>query len=102
MRDAAFLAAMAMLLPLIVARPFVGVLVWSWISFMNPHRLVYGFAGSFPWAMTIFVATILGCVFAGEPRRLALNAVTALLLALMALFTLTTFAAIAPADPGGE
>ena len=24
-------------------RPFVGILVWCWISFMNPHRLVSGF-----------------------------------------------------------
>lgn len=94
MRDAVFLATMLLLLPLAVARPFVGILLWSWISFMNPHRLVYGPAGYMPWAMMIFAATVLGCLLAGEPKRLALNAVTGLLITLMALFTFTTLSAL--------
>jgi probable O-glycosylation ligase (exosortase A-associated) len=94
MRDAVFLLAMLLLIPLAVARPFAGILLWSWISFMNPHRLVYGMAVNMPWAMAIFCATLLGCILAGEPRRFALNAVTALLLVLMVLFTLTSLAAL--------
>ena len=94
MRDLAFLAAMLALLPVAVARPFVGILLWSWVSFMNPHRLVYGMAGGIPWAMLIFGATVAGCILNGEPRRFALNAVTALIIALMALFTATSVFAL--------
>ncbi|TPG61077.1 putative O-glycosylation ligase, exosortase A system-associated [Roseomonas nepalensis] len=94
MRDAVFLATMLLLLPLAVARPFVGILLWSWISFMNPHRLVYGPAGPMPWAMMVFAATLLGCLLAGEPKRLALNAVTGLIFTLMLLFTFTTIMAL--------
>jgi len=94
MRDAVFLATMMLLLPLAVARPFVGILLWSWISFMNPHRLVYGPAGSMPWAMMVFAATLLGCLLNGEPKRLALNAVTGLIVTLMLLFTFTTMSAL--------
>ena len=64
-----------MLLPIVLVRPFVGVILWSWISFMNPHRLVYGGVGAeLPWAMLIFVATIIGCVVAREPKRFPVNA----------------------------
>jgi len=94
MRDAVFLATMLLLLPLAVARPFVGILLWSWISFMNPHRLVYGAAGSMPWAMMVFAATLLGCVLAGEPKRFAFNAVTGLIIALMIAFSVTTMMAL--------
>ena len=31
----------------------MGVLVWSWIGYMNPHRLTWGFAYDFPLAMVV-------------------------------------------------
>jgi hypothetical protein len=39
-------------LPIIIVRPHVGVLVWSWIGYMNPHRLTWGFAydSRSPWS----------------------------------------------------
>lgn len=99
MRDAAFALAMLALLGLALARPFVGILLWSWISFMNPHRLVWGMAGEQPWAMAVFGVTLLGCVLAGEVRRPAWNGVTVLLLALMLAFTATSLVALGdPAD----
>ncbi|RKK01470.1 putative O-glycosylation ligase, exosortase A system-associated [Pseudoroseomonas wenyumeiae] len=94
MRDLAFMAAMASLLPLAIMRPFAGVLLWSWISFMNPHRLVWGFAMELPWAMAVFAATLVGCVLAAEPKRLPMNGVTLLLVALLGCFTATSFAAM--------
>ncbi|WP_439596831.1 putative O-glycosylation ligase, exosortase A system-associated [Falsiroseomonas sp.] len=97
MRDAVFLLTMAGLLPIAVFRPFVGVLLWCWISFMNPHRLVYGFAMEQPWAAAVFAATLLGCVLAQEPKRPPLNAITALLVAFLACITLTTL--VAAGDP---
>ena len=44
-------------------KPYVGVLLWSWLSYMNPHRLAYGFAYDMPFAqiaaLTLFVAMII-------------------------------------------
>ncbi|MBP0496101.1 putative O-glycosylation ligase, exosortase A system-associated [Roseomonas indoligenes] len=94
MRDLLFAATLVALLALVVARPFAGILLWSWISFMNPHRLVWGPASELPWAMAIFAATLIGCVAAGEMRRPVWNAVTIALLGLMACFTLTSTVAL--------
>lgn len=98
MRDLAFAALMLGLLPLAAARPYVGVLLWCWFSFMNPHRELWGFAVTIPWAAIIFGTTLLGCVFAREPRSWHFNTVTWLTLALMAAITVTSFAALAPPE----
>ena len=44
MRDIIVTLAVFGLLPLILRRPWLGVLAWSWLGFMNPHRLTWGFA----------------------------------------------------------
>jgi probable O-glycosylation ligase (exosortase A-associated) len=96
MRDLVFAAVLCGLLPLAAARPFGGVLLWSWISFMNPHQTLWGFATSMPWAMLVFCTTLVGCVMAGEPRRPAVNAVTALLGLFLICITVTSFTALGP------
>lgn len=98
MRDLALAAVLVLLLAMAVARPFVGVLVWSWISFMNPHREAFGFAQTQPWAMMAFLATILGCFLAREPKKFAPTPIAMLLVVLGLCFTLTSFAALAPPE----
>jgi probable O-glycosylation ligase (exosortase A-associated) len=98
MRDLVFGLIVVGLLVLAAARPFVGVLLMSWISFMNPHQTLYGFATGMPWALLAFCATLMGCMVAGEPRRVAVNAVTALLFLFLLCITLTSFTAIVPPE----
>jgi putative inorganic carbon (hco3(-)) transporter len=86
------------ILPIVLVRPFVGVLLWSWISFMAPHRLAYGFTSLMPWAMITFFATICGCFLAREPKRLPVNALTVLIVLFLAMITFTTMFALAPWD----
>ena len=46
MRSLLLLAEMIVLLPISLMHPFVGVLIWDWISFMNPQQISWGFASS--------------------------------------------------------
>ena len=39
MRSLLLAADMLVLLGMSVRWPFAGILLWSWISFMNPHQL---------------------------------------------------------------
>ena len=41
-------------------RPWLGVLLWSWLSIMNPHRFAYGAAFDAPLAAIAAVSTLLG------------------------------------------
>ena len=97
MRDLIFIAFIVPLLGVAAARPFVGVMVWSWISFMNPHQLLWGFASGQSWAAMVFVVTVFGCVVAREPKRLPINAVTVLMTLLIIGITLTSLTALGPA-----
>ncbi len=99
MRSVALFAEILVLLPIVMVRPFIGVLLWSWISFMNPHRLVYGGLGAeLPWAMMTFVATLIGCVLAREPKRFPVNALTVLIGLFLVMITFTSMFALAPWD----
>lgn len=48
--------------------PWVGIMLWTWISLMNPHSLAYGFSQSFPVAATVAGATLIGLTITKERR----------------------------------
>jgi probable O-glycosylation ligase (exosortase A-associated) len=98
MRSLAFFIEMLVLLPMITLRPFVGVLVWSWISFMSPHKLLWGPASELPWALITVAALAIGCIIAREPKKFTWNTTTTLIACFMICITLTSVTAMAPND----
>jgi probable O-glycosylation ligase (exosortase A-associated) len=98
MRSYIFILVYGGLLAPALVQPFIGALLWSWISFMNPHREVWGFATNLPYAMITFMVTLLACIVAREPKRFEANAVTVLLLVFAVVITLTTITGIGPQD----
>jgi putative inorganic carbon (hco3(-)) transporter len=96
-RSVALFIELMLLVPITLVKPFVGIILWSWISFGNPHREVYGgIALAMPWAMMIFVATMIGCLVAREPKRFPWNGVTVLIALFLVMITFTTCFALAP------
>lgn len=63
--------------------PSVGVLLWTWVSIMNPHRLTYG-AENFPVAAIVGGATLIGLFLTRDKRQFFVVAPSLMLL----LFTL--------------
>jgi probable O-glycosylation ligase (exosortase A-associated) len=84
-------------LPLCFARPWIGILVFAWLGYMNPHRLTSGFAYSMPFAKMVAVATLGGLLFTKERRPLPRTRETYLLVAFWATMVCSTlFVAIHP------
>ena len=79
MRDIALALFIFGMIPFILMRPFVGLLVWSWLGYMNPNRLCYGFAINFPWVYLVAVVTLIGLVFSKESKKLPLSAISVLM-----------------------
>jgi probable O-glycosylation ligase (exosortase A-associated) len=96
MRDVFIIMMVLATIPMIYLRPHVGILAWCWISYMNPHRLAWGFAYSFPVAMAIGVATLTAWMISKEPKRLQMNAVSGLLLAVIFWMSFANLFAIIP------
>ncbi|MEJ2687108.1 MAG: putative O-glycosylation ligase, exosortase A system-associated, partial [Gammaproteobacteria bacterium] len=81
-------------LPVILLEPYVGVLMWAWIGLMNPHRLAWGFARDFPFAMIIAVTTLAAMVASKERLRIPWTKEVVLLTVLIAWMMFTTIFAI--------
>lgn len=90
MRDILLTILMAGLLPVALVRPAIGVLLWAWVSIMNPHTLTFGFARSFPWAYATAIVTVVGILFSRQRKTVPLNLGTALLALLMIWMTVTS------------
>lgn len=83
-------------LPLIFKKPYVGILMWVWISVMNPHTQGWGFASAFPFAAMIAGATMLSLLFTKDPRNLPNAPIIWVLLAFVLWMNVTTFFALLP------
>ena len=70
MRDIAVTLVIFGSLPFILRRPYIGILVWTWIGFMNPHRLCWGFAFDMQFAMIVALATLVGLIYSREPKKI--------------------------------
>ena len=89
-------------IPFILRQPFYGVLMWTWLGLGNMHRLAWGFAANMPFALIVFLATLLGFLFMRNRPRTPLR-LEAVLLAILLLwmFICTTFA-VFPEPAWGE
>ena len=99
LREIALLAVFFGLLPFVFTRgPFVGILMWYWISLMNPHKDVWGgIAAGIPYALIVALATLLSLLLSRrEPKFPPADKVTALILLLMVWTTVTSLFGIGP------
>lgn len=98
MRDLFVTLAVFGSLPLILRKPFFGILVSVWLGLMNPHRLCWGFAVNMPFAFIVAVALILGFLMSKEPKQLPASPLTGLLAFWWIWMFVTTLTAFYP-DP---
>jgi putative inorganic carbon (HCO3(-)) transporter len=97
MRDILVTAIVCGSIPFILARPYIGILVWSWLGYMNPHRLTFGFAYDFPFAFCVAIATLLAVVISKEPKRIPITGLTTVWLVFLVWMSITTVFALYPA-----
>lgn len=90
MRDVALTLFIAGMLPLMLMQPYIGLLVWSWLGYMNPHRLCYGFAYNFPWVELVAIVTLIGLLFSKENKTVRFSPTVALLLLFFGWITVAT------------
>lgn len=82
-------------LPMAFAEPFVGFLLWVLFSYMNPHRLAYGFAFNFHWVFLISSITLFSMmVHAKSLQKIRWNTLSVLLLIFLIWTGITTLTAV--------
>ncbi|TVO73581.1 putative O-glycosylation ligase, exosortase A system-associated [Sedimenticola selenatireducens] len=96
MRDLLLVLIVFGSLPLILKQPYIGVLVWSWISYMNPHKLAWGFAKGFPFAYIVAIVLCFSIVFSRERLRIPRTGLTVLWGIFLFWMCITTLFSIFP------
>ncbi len=80
-------------------RPWVGVMVWTWLSVMNPHRYSWGLAYDAPLAAIAAGATIIGLLMTRERASPFKDSAVAVLVVFMVWITLSWRFGV---DPAGD
>jgi putative inorganic carbon (hco3(-)) transporter len=62
MRDLVIVGIVALGVLASLRRPWIGFMLWTWLSIMNPHRFTYGFANTAPLAAAAAAALLVGLV----------------------------------------
>lgn len=98
MRDIVVTIAVFGMLPFILRTPWIGILVFTWLSLMNPHRLAYGFSLNFPFAMIVALTTLVALLFSKEIKKIIWTRESIILALFVIWMCITTTQAIYPAD----
>lgn len=96
MRDILVTAIVFGVLPFIFRRPWIGILLWCWLGYMNPHRQAWGFAYDMPFAFITAMVTITAFFFSKEKKEMIWTRETILLLIFVGWMFFTTFLAFYP------
>jgi putative inorganic carbon (HCO3(-)) transporter len=88
MRDIALLVIFVAVLPFAIRFTWVAVLLWTWVSIMNPHKLAYGFANT--------AAALVSLAFNRDRFRLPWQPVVMALVVFTLWMCVTTLFAINP------
>jgi len=81
-------------LPFILARPYIGILMLSWLGYMNPHRLSWGFAYHMPFSLIVAATLVVAIPFSREPKRIPMTPVTVMLIIFILWMGITTIFSI--------
>ena len=96
MRDLLLFGILVAVLPLALRHTWIGVLLWTWLSIMNPHRLTFGFAHEAPVAAMAAGAVLLSLFISRDKLRMPWTPAVVLLLLFVLWICVTTAFAINP------
>ena len=96
MRDVLVVAIVVLAALAALRRPWVGVMLWVWISLMNPHRYTYGFAYDAPLALLAALVTFASMLFTPQKESPFKGAPVAFFLAFTLWITLSWLMGLGP------
>ena len=96
MRDILVAALVLGSIPFILKRPWIGIIVWTWLGFMNPHRLAWGFVTEMPVAYIVALTTLVSMLLSKEPKKITWTRESITLALFIGWMVVTTFFAMYP------
>ena len=85
-------------IPFALMKPHIGLLMWAWVGYMNPHKLSWGFAYDFPFVLILAVVTVAAAVFSKEKKTLPIDGLVVVWLMFIIWMAISTYFAHYPDD----
>jgi probable O-glycosylation ligase (exosortase A-associated) len=79
MRDLFITVIVLGAVPLVFVRPYIGTLLWIWLSLMTPHRFTWGFAYDFSFVEVIAIVTLASLIFSPDKKSFPVTKTTVIL-----------------------
>jgi probable O-glycosylation ligase (exosortase A-associated) len=96
-RDLVVLAVVFASLPVILFRPFYGLVIYSWLAYMRPQDMTWGMSRVLPLSQWVALAMLLGIVVTLGRERLAILKPQTILMGLLVLWiSVTVLTAVLP------
>ena len=92
-RDIIVIGAFVASAPVCFFRPFYGVLLWTIVAFLNPHRFAWEASQTFPLALIIAIPTLAGALIFSRDWKNIRSREIVMIMVLQVWFTVTSFAA---------
>jgi len=86
------------LLPVVFVHPVLGAYLWAWVSLMNPHKLAFGAASEFSFALVVAIVTLLALLLTRKRYAYPINSITIVWLLMVAWMSFTTLFALNSSD----
>lgn len=83
-------------------KPWIGIMLWTWLSIMNPHRYTWGIAFEAPVAAFAAITTVIGFLVTRERFWPLREPASVMLVLLMIWMTLSWLTGIDPAHDYSE
>jgi putative inorganic carbon (hco3(-)) transporter len=96
MRDFVIVIIVLGSIPLILVRPYIGILLWFWLGMMNPHRMTWGYAQEFRVALVVGGATLFAWIVSRERKLPPATGIVYALAAFTAWVSLAALFALKP------
>ncbi|WP_018863385.1 MULTISPECIES: putative O-glycosylation ligase, exosortase A system-associated [Thioalkalivibrio] len=96
MRDYLLFFIIMVLIPVILARPWVGIPAWFWVGLMAPHGLTWSFMRTFPVAAVIGITTLVALFLAKDRRPMPMTREMVMLWVFFGYITMTSYFAVNP------
>jgi len=96
MRDIIITIMVFATIPFILRNPWYGVLTWSWLSYMNPHRMAWGFAYTMPFAQIVAIILLFSLVISREKKGLPANSLVVVWVMFLVWLSISTIFAVYP------
>ena len=102
LRDLLLFGVFAVFIPMALVHPYIGAIMWVVFGLMNPHRLTFGPAYNFPFAMIIALTTFAGIMLTRDEKQVKGGWPAVVLIVFAVWMTFTTLHALTPEAAGWE